>query len=72
METLKYSYLTMDPPFNSKQMGAFANEINIELQKIAPHHPSSNPAETFMRTLGKAMKIAHMNKNLEKRLSTNY
>ena len=47
-------------------MGAFVNEINIKLQKTAPQHPSLNPAETFMRTLGKAMKIAHMNKNLEK------
>ena len=34
------------PPFNSKEMGAFANENNIKLQKIVPQHPSSNPAET--------------------------
>ena len=54
------------PPFNSKQMGAFANENNIKLQKIAQQHPSPNPAEAFMRSLGKAMKIAHMNKNSEK------
>ena len=47
-------------------MGAFANESNIELQKIAPQRPSSNPAETFMWPLGQAMKIAHMNKNSEK------
>lgn len=44
----------------------FANENDIELQKISPLRPSSNPAKTFMRPLGKAMKIAHMNKHLEK------
>ena len=35
-------------PFNSKQMGASANENNVKLQKIPPQHPSSNPVETFM------------------------
>ena len=35
-------------PSISKQMGAFANEDNIKLQKIAPQHPLSNPAENFM------------------------
>ena len=54
------------PPFNSKQVGAFANKINIKLQNIAPQHPSSNPAETFMRPLGKAMKRDYINKNSEK------
>ena len=33
---------------------------------IAPQHPSSNPAETFMPPLGKAMKIGYVNKNSEK------
>ena len=47
-------------------MAEFAAQNNIELQKIAPLHPSSNPVETFMRHLGKAMKIAHMNKENEK------
>ena len=54
------------PPFNSKKMAEFAVQNNIELQKIAPLHPSSNPVETFMKPLGKAMKIAHMNKENEK------
>ena len=54
------------PPSSSKQMGAFDNKNNIKLQKIAPQHPSSNPAEAFMQPLGKAMKIAHMNENSEK------
>ena len=46
------------PFFTSKQMGVLANENNGKLQKIVPQHPSSNPAETFLRPLGKAMKIA--------------
>ena len=53
-------------PFNSKKMGTPAKESSIKLHKIAPQHPSSNPAKNFMWLLGKAMKIAHMNKNLEK------
>ena len=54
------------PPFNSKKMAEFAVQNNIEQQRIAPLHPSSNPVETFMRPLGKAMKVAHMNKENEK------
>ena len=54
------------PPFNSNMMSKFANENKFELQKIAPLHPSSNPAETFMKPLGKAMKIAYANKDPEK------
>ena len=53
------------PPFNSKKMIEFTAQSNIELQKIVLLHPSSNPVETFMRPLGKAMKIAHMNKENE-------
>jgi len=32
------------------------------MQHSPPLHPSSNPAETFMRPLGKTMKIAHFTK----------
>ena len=46
------------PPFNSQDMLAFATKRRIKLQKITPGHPSANPVETFMRPLGKAMKIA--------------
>ena len=47
------------PPFNSAAMQKFAAERDIRLEKIPPLHPSANPVETFMRPLGKAMKIAH-------------
>ena len=47
------------PPFNSHAMDSFAEKRGIDLQKIPPLHPASNPAETFMRPLGKAMKIGH-------------
>ena len=40
-------------------MDNFAEKRGIHLQKIPPLHPQSNPAETFMRPLGKTMKIAH-------------
>ena len=46
-------------PFNSAAMQEFSDRRGIDLQKIPPLHPSSNPAETFMRPPGKTMKIAH-------------
>ena len=46
------------PPFNSIAMQQFASRRGIELKKTPPLHPSSNPAETFMKPLGKAMKMA--------------
>ena len=45
-------------PFNLNEMAKFADKRNIKLQKIPPVHPVSNPAETFMKPLGKTMKIA--------------
>ena len=47
-------------------MTKFANENDIKLQKNSSLLPSSNPAETFQRLLGKAIKIAYMNKHPEK------
>ena len=46
------------PPFSSNKMKKFALERDITLRNIPPLHPSSNPAETFMKTIGKGMKIA--------------
>jgi hypothetical protein len=54
------------PPFNSAQMHDFATSKSIKLQKAPPLHPSSNPVETFMRPLGKAMKIAYQTRAPEK------
>lgn len=54
-------------PFNSSEMMKFAQERDINLQKTPPLHPVSNPAETFMRPLGKTMKIAHYHKRNEKK-----
>ena len=53
------------PPFNSTQMISFAQSRDIMLQKIPPRHPNSNPAETFMKPLGKAMKIANQHQQSE-------
>ena len=38
-------------------MTDFAKENGVTLQKTPPFYPSANPVETFMRPLGKAMKI---------------
>ena len=53
-------------PFNSKRMEEFAGKSDIQLEKIPPLHPCSNPAENFMRPLGKTMKIANKNKTPER------
>ena len=58
------------PPFNSKEMELFAQKRNIELKKTPPLHPQANPAETFMKPLGKTMKIAHQNKTSKKEALT--
>ena len=50
------------PPFNSQAMQVFAKQRSINLQKTPPYHPSANPAETFMKPLGKTLKIATRNK----------
>ena len=55
------------PPFNSKAMQDFANQRSINIQKTPPLHPSANPVETFMKPLGKAMKIARRNHIPEKK-----
>ena len=47
-------------PFNSKAMKDFTQQRGIMMQQIPPLHPSANPAETFMRPLGKTMKIAKL------------
>ena len=48
----------------------------IEQKNIPPLHPSSNPVETFMKPVGKTMKIASHNKVPERealqQLLTNY
>ena len=50
------------PPFSSRAMEAFAEKRSINLCKTPPLHPSANPSETFMKPLGKAIKIAVRNK----------
>ena len=49
------------PPFNSKAMEQFAQKRDISLEKTPPLHLQSNPVETFMKRLGKTMKIAYNN-----------
>ena len=53
-------------PFNSQAMASFCQSRNIEMEKIPPLHPSANPAETFMKSVGKTMKIAHQHRTSEK------
>ena len=54
------------PPFNSKEMRHFADNRGIQLQYTPPYHPSANPVESFMRPLGKSLKIANYSNVSEK------
>ena len=65
-EILIGSFLITVLPSTPKQWRKFAKSRNITLQHIPPLHPSANPVETFMKPLGKAMKITHHNKGPEK------
>ena len=47
------------PPFNSQEFRNYSESQGIEHKKTYPYHPQANPVETFMKPLGKAMKIAH-------------
>ena len=45
-------------PFNSKDFASFSSKHNIQHDTSYQYHPQGNPAETFMKPLGKAMKTA--------------
>ena len=47
------------PPFDSRAFEDYSTEKGITHIKTFPYHPQANPAETFMKPLGKAMKIAY-------------
>ena len=47
------------PPFNSQTFSSFSDQNGIRHEKSFPYHPQANPAECFMKPLGKCMKAAH-------------
>ena len=47
------------PPFNSRKFAEFSQQRGIRHKKVYEYHPQANPAETLMKPLGKALKIAH-------------
>ena len=52
--------------FNSQQFKEHSDAKGILHNKVYLYHPQANPVETFMKPLGKAMKIAHhKNQNKE-------
>lgn len=58
------------PPFNSQEFTDYSRQNGIQHTKVFPYHAQANPAETFMRPLGKAMKIAY-NSNQNKTTALN-
>ena len=57
-------------PFNSKQFKEYSDAKGILHNKVYLYHPQANPVETFIKPLGKAMKIAH-HKNQNKETTLN-
>ena len=55
------------PPFNGEGFRSFLEKKGIEHEKCFPYHPNSNPVETFMKPLGKAMRVAHREGNDKKK-----
>ena len=52
------------PPFNGYQFADFLKHHGIYHKKIIPGHPESNAEiETFMRSIGKAIKVAEVKKS---------
>ena len=49
------------PPFNSDEFKRYSTDKGIEHVRTYPYRPAANPAETFMKPLGKTMKSAHYN-----------
>ena len=47
------------PSFTSQQFKQYSDSKDIKHNKVYPYYPLANPVETFMKPLGKAMKIAH-------------
>ena len=47
------------PPFNSKSFEEFSKDHGIHHEKSLRYHPQANPAEGFMKPLGKCIKTAH-------------
>ena len=54
------------PPFNSEQFEKFSKSRGIMHETSFPYHPQANPAESFMKPLGKTMKAAY-SQNLDKK-----
>ena len=50
------------PPFNSYEFASYMKDLNIQCNPSYPYRPQANPVETWMKPLGKCLKIANHNK----------
>ena len=50
-------------PFDSNEFKSYMKSIGVESDPSYPYHPQSNPVETWMKPLGKCLKIASKNHN---------
>ena len=50
------------PPFASHEFTSYMQDLGIESDPSFPYRPQSNPVETWMKPLGKCLKIADRSK----------
>ena len=61
---LKHTEQTIGPPFNSRAFANYSQINGIEHVKTYPYDPQANPAKTFMRPLGEALKAAYATREI--------
>ena len=49
------------PPFDSSEFTTYMRNLGKEYDQSYPYRPQANPVETWMKTLGKCLKIANRN-----------
>ena len=58
------------PPFDSRDFETYMKDRGIQCDRSYPYHPQANPVETWMKPLGKCIKIAiYENCNIENAIS---
>ena len=55
------------PPFNSAAFTSYMENIGVVGDRSYPYRPQSNPVETWMKPLGKLLKIANRNKKAKEK-----
>ena len=58
------------PPFNPSTMDQFYHTSNMSMEKVPSLHPPANLIETFMKSIGKSMKISNHKTSMRKSIGS--